>query len=222
MALKRIQRLQAFKKQYGIKLDGSHEEGMRDLQTFQRAHAGFCLALGVVVVEDSDNDRHHHQQQHHVWSVHYNKLAARTLQSDESFAILMRGFFYCMQASQPNLQSMRSGLTVLADGHGVGWHNFSLKMEERAAALYANAYPARIQQIVMMHANLLLRLFWNLVKPFVSVKIRQRHVFTASRDEYLQNRCRHDLHANVLPTEWGGKCTPDDLMRTWSVKLQEG
>ena len=41
-ALKRIRRLQEFKNSYGIKLDGSLEEGLRDLQTFQKAHPGFC------------------------------------------------------------------------------------------------------------------------------------------------------------------------------------
>jgi hypothetical protein len=157
-----------------------------------------------------------HQQ--HVYAVDYRRLEARQLQSNESFAIVLRGFFYCMQASQPNLPAMRAGLLVLVDGQGVGWQNFSLKFEERAASLYVHAYPARIQRFVTMHVNLLLRLFWNLLKPLLSRTIRQRHVFCGARDEYLQTQ-GYPLEA--LPTAWGGTLAPEDLMPTWSAKLTE-
>ena len=40
-ALCRIKRLQDFKQRYGIKLDGSYEEGMRDMKQFQAAHPGY-------------------------------------------------------------------------------------------------------------------------------------------------------------------------------------
>lgn len=47
-ALQRIQRVQQIKLEYGIKLDGSPAEGMRDLKAFFAAHPGFFISLSSV------------------------------------------------------------------------------------------------------------------------------------------------------------------------------
>ena len=44
-ALQRIQRVQQIKLEFGIKLDGSAAEGMRDLKAFFAAHPGFFVCL---------------------------------------------------------------------------------------------------------------------------------------------------------------------------------
>lgn len=215
-ALIRLKRMQVFKKQYGIKLDGSHEEGMRDFQIFIKAHPGFALSLGVLKNGDSSSEPQHA----HLMCADYAQFLAKRLKSDESFAVLMRGFFYFMQASQPNLAAMRASLFVLANGKSVGWRNFSLAMEKRAAVLYSNAYPIHINQIVMMNVNVLLRFFWNLSRLFVSTKVWERHVFAGPLEDYLRKSSRYN-QPETLSRMWGGTIETDDLEGIVSEKLQE-
>ena len=220
-ALKRLKRMQEFKKQYGIKLDGSHAEGMRDLQTFGTAHPGFALAIGVLKNDTTDSELQQQQQAAHVMCADYAQFLAKTIKSDESYAVLMRGLFYFIQASQPNIGAMRAGLFVLANGKSAGWRNVSLAMDERVLALLSNTYPIRINQIVMMNANILLRLFGNFLRMFVSAKVWEKHVFAGPLDDFLRDSPRYSNQPDALPRAWGGSLEANDLERIVSENLQE-
>lgn len=224
-ALVRLERMQKFKELHGIKLDGSYEEGMRDFQTFQEAHPGFCLSLAFLPScdeKDDDNDSSENRTKttRVVFCCNFtNLLAKQRLKSDESIAILMRGFFYIIQAAQPNVAAMRGGIVSLFDGKDAGWHSYSPTMEERAATLYSNAYPMSVVQIVMMNANLLLRFLWAISSVLVSKKVRQRHVFAAGLQSFLETSPYGDK--SILPTAWGGLIDLASMEDTISQGLQE-
>lgn len=205
-ALKRIKLLQKFKEQYGIKLDGSYEEGMRDLKAFQLAHPGFMLA--VASLPD-------HTQ---VLCGDYSKYHGSNDKTEESRAITMRGNFYLLQVATPNVAAMRAGVVTLADGKGLAWKHMSFQAEERFARFYAAAYPARITKIVMMNANFVLRAFYNFCRMFISKKVASRHVFAGDVRAYLESS---PYTPDVLPVQWEGKIDKEGLERAIHEKLRE-
>ena len=79
-ALRRIKKLQSFKQRYGIKLDGSYEEGVRDLKVFQTVRPGFLLSIKAM------------PDQTHVCCYDLSKFEPQKMESNESFAVIMRGF----------------------------------------------------------------------------------------------------------------------------------
>ena len=206
-ALKRLKRMQRFKERHGIKIDGSYEEGMRDIRMFQEAHQGFFLSLGVLPNQST------------VVSVDYSALRARKVKRDESFSVLMRGMFYVMQAGQSNVSAMRSGMSLLADGKNMGWKNSSFQVEEKIAALYSHSYPMHVNHLVLMNVSLLMRAFHNICTVFVTKEHRAKHTFVARLDEYLQQSSV--FSSDVLPAAWNGNIDQEKFQQIFNRKLQE-
>ena len=205
-ALKRIKRLQRFKEFYGIKLDGSYEDGIRDLNAFHLAHPKFLLS--VASLPD-------HTQ---VLCGDYAKYYGIHETTEESRAITMRGIFYLLQASTSNVASMRAGIVTLADGKGLGWKHLSIQAEERFARFYVHAYPARFRQIVVMNANVVMRAFYNFCRMFISKKVASRHVFCGDLQEYLESS---PYPPDVLPVEWKGSLDKEAMDLALHKKLKE-
>jgi len=210
-ALKRIKHMQKFKQKYGIHKDGCYEDAIRDLKAFEEAHPNFILALGGLETEKNTNV--------HVLSVDYAQFFAKNMKTEEAFQVLMRGIFYYMQACQPNVAAMRAGFVFLANAEKIGWRNFSPQAEERCAGLYSEAYPIRVNKMVMMNSSPILRVFYNICKIFLSKKIRQTILFCGDHKIYLQ---QSDYVApTLLPTQWGGTVDGDKLQKIVRSKLDE-
>ena len=202
----RIKKLQKFKQRYGIKVDGSVEDGIRDLQIAIDVQPGFLLSLGKL--EDGT----------HVISTNYAKLLARR-KNEEGYAIALRGGYYILQACQQSIESIRQGYICLIDLDGVGPMNLSMKLEERMAELYSDSYPIRVQKICMMNAGFFMRVFNALLSVFTSKKIMKNRIMTGKRDTYLQASPQY--HRDILPKEWGGTQDAKDLMEVFATKLKE-
>lgn len=205
-ALCRIKRVQKFKEMYGIKLDGSYDEGMRSLKTYLDLFPGFFLAVGVL--EDGT----------HLLSANFSRFYKRTIKTEESLNVLIRGFYYLLQSCQPNIAAMRAGMIYLGETQGAGWQNYSLKVENRVASVYSNAYPIRIQRMVFMHVPFLFRLFFKMWRPFVSKKVFETFVYAADRESFLQQA---SISAAALPAEWGGSIDPNKFREILDKNLRE-
>ena len=145
-------------------------------------------------------------------------MLAKNIHSRESVAIVMRGFFYAIQACQPDMPSVRAGVHVLGNGKEMGWQNFSLRFERTISAL-SNAYPVRIHHVIMMNAHFLVRLFFHIIKAFLSKKIIERHQFAGDMDEFLK---QSTLYTNdVLPTEWNGTVDRKQFLFTLGQNLEK-
>lgn len=210
-ALKRIKRMQKFKQKYGIQKNASYEDAMRDIKAFEEAHPNFILALGGLETEKNTHV--------HVLSVDYAQFFARKMSCDEAFKVLMRGIFYYMEACQPNIAAMRAGFVFLANADRMGWRNFSPKAEEHCAALYSEAYPIRVNKMIMMNSSPILRVFYNICKVFLSKKIRQTVLFCGDHNKYLQES--EYVAPILLPTQWGGTMDLDTLHKVVQNKLKE-
>lgn len=208
-ALQRIKRMQSFKKHHGIQLDGSMEQATRDIQAFFAAHPGLYLSLGTL--PDGSN----------VMCSDYGQFFARRLDTPEAYAIRLRGLFYFMQATQPNILAMRQGVASLSDMKRVSWRNFNLHFLRQFAQILSHAYPMRIRQIVVLHTHMAVWLGYTICKVFFSPKARQRMVF-----------CRDDFHQatggrytpDVLPASWEGgtfDSSREHLQEVWLQRLQE-
>lgn len=219
-ALHRLRRMQKFKKRYGIQRDGSYEEGSRDHKAFVIAHPNFGLGMNsyfpkttigddetVRNSEDADNNATEQSSTESaadevtVGCADYSKFLATKMNSEESHAIVMRGFFYMFQLCQSSISSMRGGIDLLCDCNGMGPSNFSFASEARQNELFSEAYPIRIRQIAMMNVNAVVRLFYRVAMFFFSKKLRQTFVLTDNRDKFLSDK---GLPASVLPVAWGG------------------
>ena len=242
-AIHRIKRVQSFKTRHGIKLDGSYEEGMRDLKKYLDMFPGFFLSVAGL------------PDHTHVLCANFSKFYKKALKAtgEEGWFVLIRGFFYLLQACQPNVASMRSGLVYMADVQNAGFANFSLRVEERVASVYSNAYPIRITKMAVLNAPFIACLFFRLWRFFVSPKIMQTFDFAGNRDAYLTEKW-HDVTASdekraynkdssfagksspettttkstggpfapqVLPAEWGGDLELESLYTTLGQKLKE-
>ena len=208
-ALRRIRTLQDFKDRYGILSDGSYEQGLRDVQACQRFFPRMLLAMG----QDGPASAV-------VYAMDLAQYDARKLVSEEAHAVVMRTFFYLLQAGQSNVVAMRQGIRVVANYEGLGWHQFSLSGEQRSRQLYSRCYPMRVREMAMMQAHPLVRLLYRLLKPFMSPKVAQVFCCPPHRQAFLEAHA--DVYPpTVLPTAWGGRLSPDQWDKRFAHKLRE-
>ena len=205
-ALRRMKRLADFKERFGIKRDGSWEEGWRDLKSFQAAHPGVLLAVETLPDDSS------------VTACSTGKFYTRNVRSPESLAIAMRGFFYVLQACHSTIPAMRAGMVSVLDNQGAGWKNLNVRVEHNVASLFAMVYPARVNQVVMINCSRTLRVVYKFIKLFLPSKMTQRHEFYADLNSFLDTTTQIDK--KVLPTEWKGLVSESDLEESFRHKLQ--
>ena len=196
--LKRIRRLQEFKKAHGIADNGSItiEKAKEIIKKMDEKAPGFIMSFGR---EEKDGEVHGR----HVFSMRYDTfLPANFDESDiNNFFV---GFYLWLEACQPDLESVRKGMAIVCECEGLGWKNFSLDLEKRAAKLYQDAYPIRIKEMSVLHPNRLMKVFYALCKPFLSKRVKE--VFNMNvNSEDIKGRYSPEL----LPATLGG--TQDQL-----------
>lgn len=205
-ALERIRRLQKFKRKFGIKMDGSFEEGMRALKTFQATHPGYIKGLGSL----PDGS--------HIVSLDMPKMFLRDIHSEESLAVYMRGMFYLTQAGNCNIAAMRQGSVSLVNTKGNTWRNYSLRIEAANSDLYARAYPVRIKLIVLMNLNLFVRILLSSVKMVIPKKVSERMVVLGNAQAFLEGA---SYPQEVIPKDWNGTMGYEELQTSLKERLQE-
>ena len=109
-------------------------------------------------------------------------------------------FFHC---SASNLDECRTGMTMISQCKGMGWKNFSLELEHRAAILYQDAIPCRFAGMPCVNAGPILRAMLKLCKLFLKQKIADR-VIVCKQEELLS---KYGYNPDTLPPLLGGTCT---------------
>ena len=213
-ALRRLNRMQKFKSKYGIQGDGSYEEGIRDIKAFRIAHPGFELSVATLFPTPKTCPG----EEINIGCGDYSKFMAARLSSEESHAIVMRGFFYFFQLLSSSIPSIRSGTVLLADCSDMGVKNFSMESEKRQHQLFFEAYPIRLRQIAMMNVNFVVHFLYRLVIALFPRKIRQRFIFHYDRETFLRES---EFPPSVLPIAWGGSIDDERFHQTFYQKLRE-
>ena len=109
-------------------------------------------------------------------------------------------FFHCCSS---DLNECRTGMTAITQCKGMGWKNFSLELEKRAAVLYQDAIPCRFAGMPCVNAGPILRAMLKLCKVFLKKKIADR-ILVCKQEELVS---KHGYSAETLPPLLGGTCT---------------
>ncbi|GBN89717.1 hypothetical protein AVEN_110729-1 [Araneus ventricosus] len=73
--------------------------------------------------------------------------------------------------------------------------------ENFISAIYLrNCFPGRYKAVHIIHENLPMKVTWNLMKPLLSEKMRNRIHFHSNGEELLDV-----FPSSVIPTKYGGK-----------------
>jgi hypothetical protein len=231
-ALKRIARMAKFKQINGILADGSLEQGLRDVKILSQTHPGFFQGIATASSTKHNrhfnNDRHFQQQHYSVLCYDFSKFKAlpKSKSSNpvskskrkEFYAIVMRGYFYHVQACLLDFDTLRAGYAFIGDCTHTKWDNLWFEAEKRASQLYSEAYPMRIREFVMTGAPWFVRLLYTLIRPFVSQKTRDIMNFPAHLSTHLTDR-EYDLSS--VPQAWGGSLSLPEAERTMEERLAE-
>jgi hypothetical protein len=141
--LKRIHRLEKFRKEHGIpptrEMEG--QDAVKMIQRFEAICPGMMLTFNKEVTQDF-----------YVSTYQYSAFLPEAIKTPEDWKTTFAAFYYILDAHHPNIQAMRGGMAMIMEVKGMGWKNFSLEMEKHAAKLYQDAYPVRIKAMVMLNA----------------------------------------------------------------------
>ena len=198
-AIKRIQRLDKFRKEHDIPIDAnkcSADEAMTMIQAFEAKSPGMFLSFG----KDSAGSHGYLS----TWD--YASFLPANYQEATDWKNCFAAFYYVFDAMHPDFDAIRSGIIMLADAEGLGWRNFSLEMEKQAAHLYQDAYPIRIQNITMLHSPTVFKAIYALCKPFLKKKVKDVIHLNGKLEEI-----RDQIPKNILATTMGGIQTTSDM-----------
>ena len=217
-AVERLRNLQSFKEHYGIQhWNGSVEDAKRDLQTFVRTHPNFFLSLGESKQQATSSTTSTTSTTNpQVLCFAYRNFNAQVMKhSKEALAIYLRAAYYVLNASQYKLSALRSGLAVIVDCQGMNPNrNYSRQAEIQARELFIHGYPIRIHTSAMLQTFTLMRILYQLIKPFLSRKLVQVLCAPSNGVEYLAQWPKE-----ALPSAWGGTCP--DFLETIVQRLQK-
>lgn len=145
-ALKRIERLQAFREQYDLKGFEEDEPG----KLLRACNDMFPAFLGAIGVDDGGRA---------VQFCEYKNFDPKALKGEKEWRDMMGSFYYMFQAMNAYPDAIRKGIVFACLCKGMGWKNFSLEVEKRAAEFYQDAYPVRMKHIYLIEAPMIVSLF---------------------------------------------------------------
>jgi hypothetical protein len=204
-ALTRIRRLDAFKEEYEIPSKPTVKEAMECINKFNLLAPGFFTSFGI----DENDGRH-------VLSGDYKAFLPDSVNSKADWKNMFAALFYIMEAMQPNIGAIRSGVVWLFECEGLGWKNFSIEMQKRAVVLFKDSYPLRIKELSQLNASILMRVIYNVCKPFLSLRVKEVCHLDAKLPD-IQERFPKD----VLPTTMGGAMSELDMLAKIEESLKE-
>jgi CRAL/TRIO domain len=128
--------------------------------------------------------------------------------TQEDWKVCYAAFYYLFDAMHPDIVAVRAGIVALFECENAGWKNFSYHLEKHAAHLTQDAYPMRMRSLVVLHAPTIFTVMYALIKPFLSVKVRNAVRLNGTKDQVLQ-----DFPKMLIPASWGGVHTKMDKDR---------
>ena len=126
----------------------------------------------------------------------------------KAFMLEMVVFFHVCSS---DLDECRKGAFFITQCKGMGWKNFSMELEKRAAALYQDAIPCRFAGMPCVNAGPILRAMLKLCKLFLKRKIADR-IIVCKQEELMT---KYGFTADMLPPLLGGTCT-EPTYETWA------
>ena len=104
----------------------------------------------------------------------YAQFLPSKMQGESEWIALIQEWLLTMDASCADLDEVRAGATFVGLCRGLGWKNFNLEMEKRAAVIYQDSYPLRYHQFYMVDAGPILTAMMNICKVCTGRAARPR------------------------------------------------
>ena len=119
------------------------------------------------------------------------------------------------EACNSSLVDVRRGVCIMAQCRGVGYRNVSLATELQFASMYVGGYPTRIDRILLVDVNYVVRLVLAGLLRALPSKIRRKFGLTSLHS-------LHDEHAEVgaLPAFLGGPAAHETSNAAWWAQLR--
>lgn len=174
-AINKIEGLQSFHEEYGIDCSQQNSnlvpQGVHAIEQMQELHPSSLLLLNYYQGEESISVAI-------AWdlgSMFPERMFQldKALQTDRHWKIHARGWFYCMQASAPNLETVRNGNIVLVEGSTFGWENFSPKCEGRLQEELFLHYPGNPRKTLFYNTNTVINTFVSMIKPILPLHMQE-------------------------------------------------
>ncbi|CAL1297571.1 unnamed protein product [Larinioides sclopetarius] len=110
------------------------------------------------------------------------------------------------------------GFKAIHDWNGVPWKLMKYITPQVVHQFYnttVNCFPARWKEIHMINQSYIMKILWNMIKPFLSEKIRNRVYFHNGSKELF-----HYFPHCVLPSDYGGYLQVTD-MKDWTKRANK-
>ncbi|KAG7346751.1 CRAL/TRIO domain containing protein [Nitzschia inconspicua] len=202
LALKRIRRLQQFKKTCNISSDMTVFQAIQLLHRFVHAYPGFLQAFGTDTYE------------RHVFTFRLQCLKSPppfNHSEEDQFAAL----YYIFHALQPDLDAIRKGTIFVGDIEGITRQYFSLSLFNGGRSLTKDSYPIKVKDFPCVGSPPRFSAVYAMCWPFFSTKLRQKYV--ACTPAQLQQHFPRKL----LPQRLGGVMSEKDLMEKLEESLKK-
>lgn len=111
-----------------------------------------------------------------------------------------------------DVESMRKGMQFVSD---CGWKNFSLKAQKKNAEIFQDAYPIRINKMVLLDTPFVMEAMLKLIRAILSKKMKEIIVIDKT-DKFFQ---RGQLPSELTPTKYGGTASDDGAFEFLGEKL---
>lgn len=193
-ALKRMKRLEVFRKEHGISSEATAEDAVQIIQKFEASCPGMLSSYGKL------------EGGEYLTTFNYENFLPANFTQPEDWKNCFAAFYYLFDAMQPDLEAVRAGIVIVCEAEGLGWKNFSLEMEKHAAHLYQDAYPIRIQKMIMLHSPTVFKAMYALCKPFLSKKVKEAIDLSGKLEAVQENYPK-----TVLGTDHGGSQTISEM-----------
>eukprot|EP00797_Seminavis_robusta_P002351 Sro1143_g246030.2 (288) ;mRNA; r:32733-33596 len=154
----RVYQMQCFKDEY--KLNDSSQQGRQLIEDFTLQHPGFLLA--VEYLETSRN------------YISVRDLAAFDpciIKTAEQWRIFLGGFFYVLQSLNPNIMSMRHGMSSMTECLGASFANYDSHVYDRLLHELLRSYPKNSRESFFLNSNSVANFLLSLWKPFLPEKV---------------------------------------------------
>jgi len=129
-----------------------------------------------------------------------NPYVPAQLEGEAEWRAFFLEFVVLLEACTSDLDDCRNGCIFITQCEGMGWKNFSLEVEKRAAVLYQDAIPCRYHSLPMVNAGKILRVCIRICKAFLKQKLADRLI--VCKQERLFDE--HGFDRASLPPLLGG------------------
>ncbi|CAB9516501.1 expressed unknown protein [Seminavis robusta] len=166
-ALERIYKLQAFRQEYDCVSSCVEAHGQDAIQRCMDLFPGLLLSVSYQASLGN-----------HVFASDLTKLYRSIVESSSSSedmtAVVLVACYVVFQATNPDFESMRQGVVLLAECGGFCWtKNFKLSLFQKFWVELGGVYPMKLKKLRHFHTSMFFNLLQSMGRPFLPKDVKE-------------------------------------------------